>query len=63
MIIYIDNILVYLKISEEHAKDLKVFQILRLNKLYAIGDKYNWGKLQIRFLARAQVDARGGYGG
>ena len=40
VIIYIDDILVYSKIVEEHAEHLeKVFQKLRLNKLYAKGDK------------------------
>ena len=40
VIIYIDDILVYLKITEEHAERLeKVFQKLRSNKLDAKGDK------------------------
>ena len=40
VIIYIDNILVYSKTAGEHAEHLeKVFQKLRLNKLYAKGDK------------------------
>ena len=51
MIIYIDDILVYSKTAEEHVEHLeKVFQKFRLNKLYAKGDKYNWGKLQLKFL-------------
>ena len=51
VIIYIDDILVYLKTTEEHAEYLeKVFQKLRSNKLYAKGDKCNWGKLRIKFL-------------
>ena len=51
MIIYIDNILVYSKTAEEHAEHLeKVFQKLRSNKLYAKGDKCDWGLLRIKFL-------------
>ena len=51
VIIYIDDILVYSKMVEEHLEYLeKVFQKLRSNKLYAKGDKCNWGKLQIKFL-------------
>ena len=51
MIIYIDDILVYLKTVEEHAEHLKkVFQKLRANKLFAKGDKCNWSKLRIKFL-------------
>ena len=51
VIIYIDDILVYSKTAEEHAEHLeKVFQKLLSNKLYARGDKCNWGKLQIKFL-------------
>ena len=45
MIIYIDDILMYLKTAEEHVENLeKVFQKLRSNKLYAKGDKCDWGK-------------------
>ena len=51
VIIYIDGILVYSKTAEEHAEHLeKVFQKLRSNKLYAKGDKCDWGKLRIKFL-------------
>ena len=51
VIIYIDDILVYLKTAEEPAKHLeKVFQKLRSNKLYAKGNKCDWGKLRIKFL-------------
>ena len=51
VIIYIDDILVYSKTAEEHAKYLdKVFQKLRSNKLYAKGDKCDWGKLRIKFV-------------
>ena len=51
VIIYIDDILVYSKTSEEHAEHLeKVFQKLKSNKLYAKEDKYDWGKLRIKFL-------------
>ena len=51
VIIYIDDILVYSKTAEEHAEHLeKVFQKLRSNKLYAKGDKCDWGKLRIMFL-------------
>ena len=51
VIIYIDDILVYSKTAKEHAEHLKkVFQKLRSNKLYAKGDKCDWGKLRIKFL-------------
>ena len=51
MIIYIDSILVYSKTTEEHAEHLeKVCQKLRSNKLYAKGDKCDWGKLRFKFL-------------
>ena len=51
VIIYIDDILVYLKTVEEHEEHLeKVFQKLRSNKLYVKGDKCDWGKLRIKFL-------------
>ena len=51
MTIYINDILVYSKTAEEHVEHLeKVFQKLRSNKLYAKGDKCNWGKLRIKFL-------------
>ena len=40
VIIYINNMLVYLKAAEERAEHLaKVFQKLQLNKLYAKEDK------------------------
>ena len=51
VVIYIDDILVYSKTASEHAEHLeKVFQKLRANKLYAKGDKCDWGKLRIKFL-------------
>ena len=51
VIIYIDNILVYSKMAEEHAEHLeKVFQKFWSNKLHAKGDKCDWGKLRIKFL-------------
>ena len=51
VIIYINDILVYSKMAEEYAEHLeKVFQKLQLNKLYAKGDKCDWGKLQIKFI-------------
>ena len=51
VIIYIDDILVYSKTAEEYTEHLeKVFQKLRSNKLYAKGDKCDWGKLRIKFL-------------
>ena len=63
VIIYINDILVYLKTAKEHAEHLeKVFQKLRSNKLYAKRDKCDWGKLRIKFLGH-EVDAKGGYGG
>ena len=51
VIICIDDILVYSKTAKEHVEHLKkVFQKLRSNKLYAKGDKCDWGKLRIKFL-------------
>ena len=44
---------------EEHAEHLKkVFQRLRSNKLYAKGDKCNWGKLRIKFLGHELAQGR-----
>ena len=61
--LYRTNILVYSKTAEEHAEHLeKVFQKLRSNKLYAKGDKCNWGQVA-NPVSRARVDARGGHGG
>ena len=63
VIIYIDDILVYLKTAEEHAEHLeKVFQKLRSNKLYAKGRQVRLGQIANQ-VSRAQVDARGGHGG
>ena len=51
VIIYIDDILVFSKTTEEHAKHFKkVFQKIWLNKLYTKRDKCNWDKLRIKFL-------------
>ena len=51
VIIYIDDILMYLKMRKEHVEHLKkVFQKLWLNKLYAKGGTCDWGKLRIKFL-------------
>ena len=59
VIIYIDDILVYSKTAKEHAEHLeKVFQKLRSNKLYAKGDKCDWGKLQIKFLGQELTQGR-----
>ena len=51
VIISINDILVYSKTAKKHAEHLeKVYQKLRSNKLYAKGDKCDWGKLRIKFL-------------
>ena len=51
IIIYIDDISVYLETTKEHAEHLeKVFHKLRSNKLYIKEDKCDWGKLRIKFL-------------
>ena len=53
VIIYIDDILVYSKTAEERAEHLKkAFQKIWTNKLYAKGDKCDWGKLGIKFLGQ-----------
>ena len=58
VIIYIDDMLVYSK-TEEHTKHLeKVFRKLRSNKLYAKGDKCDWGKLRIKFLRHELMQGR-----
>ena len=50
VIIYIDDILVYSKTTEEHAEHLeKVFQKLRSNKLYAKGDNCDWASCESSF--------------
>ena len=62
MIIYIDDILVYSKTAKEHTEHLeKVLQKLRSNKLYAKGDKCDWGKLRITFLGHELTQV--GHGG
>ena len=59
VIIYIDDILVYSKTAEEYAEHLeKVFQKLRLNKLYAKGDKCDLGKLRVKFLGHELIQRR-----
>ena len=47
VIIYINDILVYLKTAEEHTEHLeKVFQKLRSNKLFAKEDKCDWASCE-----------------
>ena len=51
MIVYIDDILVYSKIVEEHARHLEaVLGRLRDNKLYANGEKSDFVHQEIEFL-------------
>ena len=62
MIIYIEDILVYSKTTEEHAEHLeKVFQKLRSNKLYAMETSAIGPSC--KQVPRARVDVRGGHGG
>jgi hypothetical protein len=51
IIIYIDDILVYSKTAEEHARHIEVvLQKLRDNKLYANGEKNDFAQNEIEFL-------------
>ena len=51
VIIYIDDILVFSKTAEEHARHLEVvLKKLRDNKLYANGEKSEFAELEIEFL-------------
>ena len=50
VIVYIDDILVFSKTAEEHAQHLAiVLQKLRDNKLYANGEKSEFGLQEIEF--------------
>lgn len=51
VIVYIDDILVFSKTAEEHARHLEaVLKKLRDNKLYANGEKSEFAQLEIEFL-------------
>jgi hypothetical protein len=57
VIIYIDDILVYSKTAEEHARHLEVvFRKLRNNKLYGNGEKNNFAQNEIEFLGHVVIN-------
>jgi hypothetical protein len=59
VIIYINNILSYSKMAEEHAPQLKVvLRMLRDNKLYANDEKYDFAQLEIEFLSHVVTGNR-----
>ena len=56
VIVYIDNILVYSKTAEEHARHLEsVLGRLRDNKLYANGEKSDFAHQEIEFLGHVVI--------
>jgi hypothetical protein len=56
VIIYIDEILVYSKTVEDHARQLEVvLKKLRNSKLHANGEKSKFARLEIEFLGHVQT--------
>ena len=51
VVVFIDDILIYFKTREEHAKHLRtVLQILRDHQLYAKRSKYDFWMTEVKFL-------------
>ena len=51
VLVYVNNILVFSKIQEEHLEHLrKIFNILRENKLYAKWTKCHFAKSELEYL-------------
>jgi len=51
MVVYLDNILIFTKMKEEHAQAVQwVLQILKKNKLFLHPEKYEFYKQWIEYL-------------
>jgi len=51
MVVYLDNILIFTRMEEEHAKAIRqVLQVLQENKLFLCPEKYEFCKEQIKYL-------------
>jgi len=51
MMVYLDDILIFTRIEEEHAKAIRwVLQILQENKLFLCPEKYEFCKERIKYL-------------
>jgi len=51
MVVYLDNILIFTRMEEEHAKTIRwVLQVLQKNKLFLHPEKYEFYKERIKYL-------------
>jgi len=51
MVVYLDDILIFTRMEEEHAKAIQwILQVLQENKLFLCPEKYEFCKEQIKYL-------------